>query len=252
MKRVLVLTLLTLTGCTSSPPVPSPVAPASPEAMLAPLVPYPNAQGRLISTGEATDLAIQGDAFFVLSQREAPTSIDELIFTRDGAFQFEFEEGPQPPVGVHKLVNREGYFVMAYQASVGPGRPFGTAPEEAIDSFSTVVADERQPQGMPLRPAALRLEQIPSQGNLRDLAFTPQGMVQLAGSPPRDAANNEANIHVVLATFAFAQYLKRVDRDTYTYRPAAGRIRMGTAADGRPGRQLGMENTVVSGALERR
>src|SRR5438094_766243 len=51
-------------------------------------------QGSVTSTGQPTQLAINGDAMFVLSRTPNPTSMDDLVFSRDGSFKMEFLQGP--------------------------------------------------------------------------------------------------------------------------------------------------------------
>lgn len=58
-------------------------------------------QGSIVQTESATDLAITGDGFFVLSGQDGQS------FTRNGAFHFD-KEG--------KLINADGYKVQGFQA----------------------------------------------------------------------------------------------------------------------------------------
>ncbi|MBM3269954.1 MAG: flagellar hook-basal body complex protein [Candidatus Sericytochromatia bacterium] len=99
-------------------------------------------QGSLQSTGQAADLAIQGDAFFILSKKKDPASLEDFVFTRNGSFHYDFVQEPvnDPKLGagatkgVYRLVNQDGLFVMgfstqnpkAYQSNAVanlPGRP---------------------------------------------------------------------------------------------------------------------------------
>jgi len=58
-------------------------------------------QGNLMSTQKKTDLAIQGDGFFILTDGE------KQYYTRAGAFDFDLEGN---------LVNSDGYMVQGYMA----------------------------------------------------------------------------------------------------------------------------------------
>ena len=60
-------------------------------------------QGGLQTTNRATDMAIDGDGFFVVSEVENPGDGDGLMFTRNGAFSFD-EQG--------RLVTGNGQFVL--------------------------------------------------------------------------------------------------------------------------------------------
>lgn len=211
-------------------------------------------QGSITQTNEPTHLAISGDAFFVLSRVPVPRSMDDLVFTRDGSFSFEFIEGPVAGTGTHRLVNKDGYFVMGTNTPVGAGRPFGTAPEESngtdLNAFSSVVFDAANPQGAAVQMQNMQLDTVRNP-NLNGFSFTPQGMVQIAGNPPRDLANNEANMHVMLAKFANPQGLTRKGGGAYFgYDVVAGQINAGTASDGRPGKVIGRDNVLQAGAIE--
>ncbi|PLX91133.1 MAG: flagellar basal-body rod protein FlgF [Desulfuromonas sp.] len=86
-------------------------------------------QGSFQSTSSDTDLAIEGDGFFMLS---APTS-DEMVYTRNGAFNFDANG---------YLVNADGYRVQG-QLFDADGTPGGGDPEDIqIDLTSQVPAQE--------------------------------------------------------------------------------------------------------------
>jgi flagellar hook protein FlgE len=212
-------------------------------------------QGSVTTDGEATHLAINGDAFFVVSRVPVPRSMDDLMFTRDGSFHFEFIEGPVAGTGTNRLVNKDGMFVMGYNTPVNDAvRPFGTAPEESkgtdLNAFSTVAANGVGDPGLGVQLQNMQLDAVRNP-NLNNFAFTPQGMVQINGEPPRDLANNFANMHVSLAKFANPQGLTRKSGGAYfAYDVVAGQINAGTAGDARPGKIIGRDNTLTSGAIE--
>lgn len=119
-------------------------------------------QGALQGTQRPTDLALTGNGFFVLSKVKNPTTMNDLIFTRNGSFTFDLE--PDPNVldtsalsqgqkddlvargvqsGVLHLVNQDGYYVLGvtgdYQAPTVAGIP-GTSlpPNEASTPSSSI------------------------------------------------------------------------------------------------------------------
>lgn len=107
-------------------------------------------QGSLQSTGQAADLAISGDGFFVLSRVRNPTRMSDLIFTRNGSFHFDFFQEPTPPglgagasKGEYRLINQDGLFVMgfkstaekAYQKNVVDNLPGTPAPPREFSAF---------------------------------------------------------------------------------------------------------------------
>jgi flagellar hook protein FlgE len=110
-------------------------------------------QGSLNGTQRPTDLAISGNGFFVLSKVPNPTSLSDLVFTRNGSFTFDLQPnsdllsdadkqrlGPNSQIGVLRLVNQDGMFVMGvtgdYRGSGLQGVP-GTPlpfPDGAVNS----------------------------------------------------------------------------------------------------------------------
>jgi flagellar hook protein FlgE len=215
--------------------------------------PAANAQGRIIKTKTPTDLAIQGDGFFVLARSRQPEGVGELIFTRNGAFKLEAVLGAVAGTGTYRLVNRDGLYVMGYQTSIDPTtRPFGTAPAESINDFATRVGAGDGKPALAVKPTAIEFDLAANNDvGPEALAFDERGMVVMDGEAPRDPQGSRLNIHVTLAAFSFAQYLKRLDSETYQYQPAAGRYFMGTAANTQAG-DIGSQNVIVPRALERR
>ena len=242
MKHHLLLTMLFLVGCSSTPlPV------ASRDAALSP---PPNAQGKITQTGEATDLAIEGDGFFVLSRTKSPERPEDLVFTRDGYFHLEFSPGPVDGTGTYGLVNRDGLYVMAYQTTVDPAvRPFGLAPEESVDTLLTQAPGEPPVE---VRPTALQLDLLSNPNVANATQLDTQGMLRISDAAPRDPSGRELNLHVVLAASSFPQYLQLLQRGEYAYTRTAGRLFLGTAANAGPGREVGTHNVLNPGAIERR
>lgn len=256
MIRLLILLPALLVGCVATPATLTTEPPNGAAEMAArdsARWPAANAQGRIIGTNTPTDLAIQGDGFFVLARSRQPEGIGELIFTRDGAFHFEAVPGAVAGTGTYRLVDRDGLYVLGYRTTVDPtARPFGTQPAESINDFATrVVAGEGKP-ALAVKPAAIELDLAANAGVGQEaIAFDERGMLVMDGEAPRDPQGNRLNIHVTLAAFSFAQYLKRLDPGTYQYQPAAGRYFLGTAANVQAG-DIGSQNVIVPRALERR
>lgn len=95
-------------------------------------------QGSMNTTQRPTDLAISGNGFFVLSKTKTPTKMEDLVFTRNGSFNFELESdnsiladpadyqklGPGSQLGVLRLVNQDGLYVVG---TTGDYTPSGIA-----------------------------------------------------------------------------------------------------------------------------
>ncbi|MNS04260.1 flagellar hook protein FlgE [compost metagenome] len=242
--------LLVLAGCSTGtvPPTPESASMAARDTAL--LKPAPNAQGRVIQTDRGTDVAIQGDAMFVLSRTRTPAGIADLVFSRDGAFHLAERPGAVAGTGMYELVNRDGLYVMAYQSVAdGNSRPFGTPPEESINDLNTRLVGPGDGQ---VRPAAVVLDMTANPDTASNVEFDERGMMLIKGDAPRDAAKNALNIHLTLAVFSFAQYLKPLEGDSYAYQPMAGRLYLGTAASSNNGREVGRTNQLVGRSLERR
>ncbi|MEB3196906.1 MAG: flagellar basal body rod C-terminal domain-containing protein [Candidatus Sericytochromatia bacterium] len=212
-------------------------------------------QGSIVQSSNPMNLAIDGDAFFVLSRRPVPTSVDDLVFSRDGDFHMEFLRGDIPGTGTWRLVNKEGLFVMGYNTPVDANaRPFGVPPEESqgndLNAFATVATNGANPPlGVNLQNLQLDLVRNPNAGGR--LSFDSRGLLRNDAGAPRDLANNEANMHVVLAKFANPQGLLRdAGGAHFRYHDVAGQIFAGTAANDGQGRVVGSTNTLRPGALE--
>lgn len=245
MQRAWCLSLLLVAGCAAPQPLM-----ASRDAGL--LAPAPNAQGRILKSDVPSDLAIEGDAFFVLSRVVRPETVDDLAFTRNGLFKWEFTPGPVSGQGVLTLQSSDGWYVMGYETAVdGVNRPFGTAPEESISTLTTVVANGLNPPET-VHPGAIQVDMVQNPDAANNLTFDPQGMLRVAGDAPRDDQGRLSNMHVMLASFPFAQYLKEIRYGLYSYSSTAGRMRLGTAANEAPSREIGKHNLLIPGALERR
>lgn len=116
-------------------------------------------QGSMTTTQRLTDLAISGNGFFVLSKVKNPTSMKDLVFTRNGSFNFELEPdnsivseadrrtklGPNSQLGVLRLVSQEGLYVVGttgdYAASGVTGVPGTPAPAPDASKSASSLGD---------------------------------------------------------------------------------------------------------------
>lgn len=252
LKPLSMTVLLVLAGCSTGPLPPTTDSPSMAARDTALLKPAPNAQGRLIPTDRGTDVAIQGDAMFVLSKTRTPAGIADLVFSRDGEFRLAERPGTVAGTGTYELVNRDGLFVMAYQSTVevsSNARPFGTPPEESINDLNTRLVGPGNGQ---VRPSAIVLDMTANPDTAANVEFDERGMMLVKGDAPRDPANGPLTIHLTLAAFSFAQYLKPLEGGTYGYQPIAGRIFFGTAANSNTGTEVGRTNQIAGRSLERR
>jgi flagellar hook protein FlgE len=196
-----------------------------------------------------------------------PRTIDDIQFTRDGDFHFEFLPGslrnpdgtPVDGVGTYRLVNKDGMFVQGYNSPVVENiRPFGTPPEESqgtdLEALSTITVPDapgQNPRRLILQNIQLDLARNPSAAN--QISFDPQGLVHVGGVEPRDLANNPANMYVALTKFANQQGLDRSGGGAYfSYDVVAGEMFTGVAGVGNDGRNrvVGATNTLTPGAIE--
>lgn len=232
----------TLLGCT-----PAAMQPDAP-------LPLALARGQVSQSTVPTHLAITGDAFFVLAATTPPRSLDDLVFTREGAFHLEFRSGDLPDTGTYRLLNPDGLAVMAWRTPVDVNvRPFGTSPEESrgadLTAFQTVVTDgPRPPMSVDFGP--LELDHTPNPDLANQVSFDARGITRAAGGAPHDLAGRELNLHVVLASFPKPEGLRHEGGGYLRWTPAAGPINVGTAADGRPDHVVGKATTLTPGALE--
>ena len=88
----------------------------------------PNLQGLLQATKSDTDMAIDGNGFFVVNDKAVPTSDDEFLLTRAGAFKTD-EEG--------RLVNTAGYYLQGWRTDVS-GNIANNDTRDLLTSLETV------------------------------------------------------------------------------------------------------------------
>jgi flagellar hook-basal body protein len=215
-------------------------------------------QGSITNTGNQTDVAISGDAMFVLSRVPVPRTMDDIVFTRDGSFTFEEFPGPVDGTGTYRLVNKDGFFVMGWNTAVDPtnnARPFGTPPEEStgtgLEAFGTVVGNGAGAPPLPVQMQNIQLDMVRNPDAANNVTFDERGMLLLNGDAPRDLANNPANMHLTLTKFANNQGLVRQGGGAYfQYDIVAGQMFTGTAANSNNGTVVGRSNQIVARSIE--
>lgn len=215
-------------------------------------------QGALTATGNPTDLAINGNGFFILSKVPNPTSMADLVFTRAGSFSFQSFVEPNKWVpdseigtgtqGVYRLVDpTTGYFVMSVQGDYQepPAEGLPGEPRPPAERSSTGLNFGDIPLTMSFKP--LEIPFIHSTGqqesvnhdNIANLRFLSTGIVVDAnGEPPFFLVNENGKFepkridtYVALAAFTSNDGLSRnAGGTTFEYTQAAGAYRIGVAA----------------------
>lgn len=214
-------------------------------------------QGSISQTGKNTDLAISGDAMFVLSRVPVPRSTEDLIFSRDGGFHFEEFPGPVAGTGTYRLVNKDGYFVMGYNSPANPAVGRGTDSQIAESSGTDINAFNAQvTNGAGQPPLALQMQNIQldlvrnpdvAGGNV---GFDQKGRLRVGTGDPKDLANNDAQMQITLAKFANEQGLVREGGGAYfNYDVVAGQIFVGTAGN-KQGGPIGSHNVIAPQSIE--
>lgn len=216
-------------------------------------------QGSITQTTQPTNLAINGDGFFVLSKSPVPQDMSDLVFSRDGNFHFEFLNGPVAGSGTWRLVNQDGYFVQGWNTPVSTANKFGNPPQEAEGTdLSAFTVASPNTQGQPVAQTQLQnlqLDMVRNPNASDNWSFDDKGMLRVNGAEPRDLANNQANMFVSVAKFANPQGLERVNGGPYfTYNTVAGEIFSGVASNPNATNGalpvVGSTNTLTASALE--
>ncbi|MDB5098581.1 MAG: hypothetical protein JWM80_3002 [Cyanobacteria bacterium RYN_339] len=256
MKLAPCILLALLSGCAATPP-----ATPSPQLIKAAMA---FVQGAVVETQNPANLAIEGNGFFLVARKPTPATWDDLAFTRDGVFKFEFTPEATGARGVYRLVNKDGFYAFGYASpAIENVRPFGTPPEESqgtqladLDVTATPDTLGGTPRHVPLKPIEVQLATNPDAPNA--LTFDNQGLLRVKGQAPHDADGKPANIYVALATVDERLGLRRMNGDFdagmpyYLYQPAAGQIHAGVAGTGNGSdpRLVGASNVLTPGAAE--
>ncbi len=165
-------------------------------------------QGAVTRTGNATDLAIAGEGFFVVTEdTDASPADGAFLFTRAGAFRAD---------AAGNLVNEAGLFLRA-----APAGADGTASIGALSALE-VVNINRSP---PLAAGA------PALGALTGVAVDDNGSVNAT------FANGEVRTlyEIPLALFANAAGLEDAADTTFRTTPDAGTLTLARSREGRAG-----------------
>jgi len=88
----------------------------------------PSRQGLLQPTSSNTDLAVDGNGFFVVNESSSPSSEDEYLLTRAGAFNTD-ENG--------RLVNTAGYYLQGWRTDAS-GTIINQDTRDLLTSLETV------------------------------------------------------------------------------------------------------------------
>lgn len=108
-------------------------------------------QGLLQGTSSATDLAVNGNGFFVVNESANPGTGDDYMFTRAGEFRTD-KDG--------NLVNSAGYYLQGWPLDNNGNLP---AAQQAIGSVETVNVDNLS--GLPRATDSMELgANLPSSG----------------------------------------------------------------------------------------
>ena len=243
-------------------------------------------QGSLQSTGQPSDLAIQGDGFFVMSKVRNPERMSDLVFTRNGSFHFDFFQGETPTEvgnggskGEFRLVNQDGLFVMgfrseaekAYQKNAVENLPGTPAPPRefslASDNLNNrppigfdTVKDGSFAEGYDFKAITIPFQNDPNPvgGVAKTInanfapSFTSQGWVQVNSDAPNTDPSNPAKklvMFVGLAKFADPTGLTKLKGGSeFGWSNIVGQAFFGVA--GFVNGTVGKNNTINSGALE--
>lgn len=258
-KSLLLLAVMMFTGCQAGARFP-----AIADLPSARSLDFTFQQGQIVESDSDTHIAISGDAFFVLSAQEHPKTLDDLIFTRDGKFQFDLTMGrnqfgePINAPGAYRLRSSNGYFVLGYSSSVDTkSRPFGAPPNEnrgnlreSLDLSYISAVPGTQPQRVPLQGILVDFER--NSGASNQFSFDAQGLLRIKGKAPFDSEGGEVNIYIGLVKFANPSALFYQGAAYWRYAPAAGTISAGVAANDLTGADtvVGSTNVLHPRAIE--
>ena len=88
----------------------------------------PIKQGLLEGTASNTDIAVDGNGFFVVNEKAVPTLADEYYLTRAGSFVKDEDD---------RLKNTAGFFLQGYRTD-GSGNILNNATRDLFSSLETV------------------------------------------------------------------------------------------------------------------
>jgi hypothetical protein len=220
-------------------PTPATNTSASPSAS-----PAPDAD-RYTKTSVATDIAVSGPGYMVLSTKADPTTVEDLLFTKNG--HFEVEKDTTGQVAVFRLRHGDHKFhVVGFTKS---GTKDVGAPGETSGTGAALLTSE---WGGTVKAAGLALDADRNPDTVSKLSFDYTGKLRLAEVDPRAGDGGGLQAFVGLATFEKPAEL--VDQPgfegDYQYRQEAGAIALGVAVTG-AGRTVGNANLILTGTLEK-
>lgn len=196
-------------------------------------------------TGTATDLAVSGPAYFVLSTKPNPTTTSDLLFTRDGRFTFVHDTAGS--LSLWRLRHQaDNFFVVGYTLSGGTaaGAPDETGAADHAELATTWTGENVVALGLFLD--ADRNPDAPG-----DVSFDFTGRMKAGESAPRGSDGNSVQAYVALAQFGTPGKLVAQPGFTgvYKYAAAAGTLNLGVAVSG-DGHVVGNGNLILTGTLE--
>lgn len=216
-------------------------------------------QGNIQTTGIATNLAVNGDALFVLSKVPNPTSMSDLVFTRNGDFHFETDLQGSGKAGTYRLVNEQGYFVMGVQGNFAPSAQANVPGQTTPPPQEIVGAGAAFPQG--LVPIEVPFDTNPTAGFNQDFApqfngsgelFDPSTDEPFLAGATGGGTNGHLPLYVALMKFSNPEGLtKDTGSSVFSYDPIAGTYFAGVAQN--PQNATGPvshDNTIVPNSLE--
>ena len=243
------------TASPSGSPTPSPGGSPTASPSGSP-TPAPSPSGPFTKTQVATDLAVSGPGYFVLSTKPYPTGIEDLLFTRHGKFRFKADT--IGAVAVQRLRHADHAFhVVGWQ----------TAGEQASPPLETMAEDYAVLAttwgGANVGAIGLYLDADRNPTGLTQAAFDFTGKLSVAGAAPRVADGGPGAAYVAIAQFDSADRLvpavgfpgifryetSAIEPDPDEQPPEPGMVRLGVAVSG-PGRTVGNANLIVVGSLE--
>jgi hypothetical protein len=216
------------TTATAAPGVsPSPTASGSPDPAASP-TPTPS-PSPFTTTGVATDLAVSGPAYFVLSTKKSPTALEDLVFTRHGHFKM-VTEGAN-----HYLKHADhAYYVLGHMKISGAD----DAPDETNGISEAVLTTTWSGS-----PSSLGAVAIDVSSDSSKVKFTIRGELLINGVNP-----GGRHTYVGLAQFQQPENLIALPAFARFYRYPAGTLFLGVPFSG-TSRPVGTANPIKTETL---
>lgn len=232
-------------------PTPPPVATPAPTPTPTPATPSasPSAAasaGPFEKTGAATDIAVSGPGYFVLSTKAEPVSVDDLLFSKNG--HLTVEKDTAQPLAVYRVRHGDHQFHL-----VGFARA-GTSAVGAPGETSTLLGPSllTSQWGGTVTGAGLALDADRNPEAASKLSFDYTGKLKVAEADPRGTDGAPIQAYVAIAQFDDPDALVPQPgfAGVYRYQGEAGVIRVGVAVTGTE-RPVGNANLILVRTLER-